>query len=174
MNKYSLINPREKKVLRQDSKLWAVFVILLFGLYFLIYSVFVIMVTAVDYQTDSYNEERVLLEKKIKRVELNIDFVKSQEELSGKARDRNKIVADSVASILELIPDSIYLNEAVIEKNKLTIRGYTPSKEIYNYLLLPPLKSIFKETKTSFFPMDNGWFRFVSVNESEKESIYEK
>ncbi len=172
--KYSYIKPREKKVIRLDTQLWFGFMSMLLGIFFLVQTSFAIIQTAVDFSTESYNEERTDLEKKIARIEENIKFAKSQKELGLKVAERNKIVAESVKNLFELVPDSIYLNEAEITKNKLVLRGYTPSKEIYNYLLLPPLKSIFTTTKTSFFPMDNGWFRFISINESEKESIYDK
>ncbi|MCV6607238.1 MAG: hypothetical protein OIF32_03415 [Campylobacterales bacterium] len=174
MLKYSLIRPRYKRLVRLDTQLWIGFTTLIFGVFFLMQTGFAIMQAAVDYSTKNYEEERIEIEKQIQRVELNIEFIKSQKELGEKVGDRNKIVSESIVGLFDLVPDSIYLNEAVIEKDKLILRGYTPSKEIYNYLLLPPLKSIFTTTKTSFFPMDNGWFRFMSVNESEKESIYEK
>jgi hypothetical protein len=172
--KYSLVQPRIKKVIRLDSQLWVGFTLLLVAIFFLMTTIFAIMKTTVDYSTDSYNEERAVIEKQIVKIEESIKLVKSQKELGNKVYDRNKIVADSVSGLFDLIPDSIYLNEVVIDENSLILKGYTPSKEIYNYLLLPPLKSIFTITKTSFFPMDNGWFRFKSENESEKESIYDK
>lgn len=174
MNKYSLIKSRPKKLFRLDSQLWMGFIALITVMYIVVQVIFIIMESSVESSTMDYLERKDELDKKIYVLEENIKLVKSQEELGGQVHDRNAIVADSVSSLFALVPDSIYLNETEIYKNKLVLKGYTPSKEIYNYLLLPPLKSIFTETKTWFFPMDNGWYRFVSESHSEKESIYEK
>jgi uncharacterized ferritin-like protein (DUF455 family) len=56
----------------------------------------------------------------------------------------------------------------------MVLYGYTPNKEVYNTLLLPPLKSIFNDTSVAFYPVGNGWYRFVSKNRSKEDFIYEK
>ena len=38
-------------------------------------------------------------------------------------------------------------------------------------MLYAPLKSIFHKTYTSFYPLENGWFRFVSTNYMETEDF---
>ncbi len=174
MNRYSFIKPREKKLFRLDSQIWVLFLFLVSSLYIVVQIIFVIMKGYIEASTIDYIERKNELDQKIYVLEENIKLIKAQEELHGKIIDRNKIVADSVSSLFELVPDSIYLTETVIHKDKLILKGFTPSKEVYNYMLLPPLKSIFSKTKTGFFPRENGWYSFVSESSSEKESIYEK
>jgi hypothetical protein len=71
---------------------------------------------------------------------------------------------DSIKNLLDLIPDPITLSSISFDKNRLIIYGITPTKEIYNMLMLPPLESIFTETNTSFYQLPNGWYRFKSEN----------
>ena len=69
-----------------------------------------------------------------------------------------------IKNLLDLIPDPITLTSISFDKNKLIIYGITPTKDIYNMLMLPPLESIFTKTKTYFYQMNNGWYKFKSEN----------
>jgi hypothetical protein len=40
-------------------------------------------------------------------------------------------------------------------------------------MLEAPLRSIFHRTYTSFYPIENGWYRFVSTNYLDDESALE-
>ena len=46
----------------------------------------------------------------------------------------------------------------------LVLYGITPNKDVYNFMLQAPLRSIFHRTYSSFYPEKNGWLRFVSTN----------
>ena len=54
-----------------------------------------------------------------------------------------------------------------MEDKKLTIKGITPSRELYSFLMQAPLRSIFNTSKVDFFPLQNGWFNFTSISESK-------
>jgi len=88
--------------------------------------------------------------------------------------DTNIIIKDSIKNLFALIPDSIHLVKAEIGKKTLKLFGYTPSKEIYNNLLLPPLKSIFTKSTVVFYPIGSGWYKFVSTNTSQEEFVYDR
>ncbi len=77
---------------------------------------------------------------------------------------KNSLLKQSIKNLLDLIPDPITLSSCEFDKNRLVLYGITPSKDIYNILMLPPLESIFNETKTYFYQMPNGWYRFKSEN----------
>jgi len=120
-----------------------------------------------------FNEKRASLAKEIKDIENSITFIKKEIYLGKSVLNSNIILKDSIKNLFALIPDSIHLTQAKIGKKSLKLYGYTPSKEVYNNLLLPPLKSIFINSTVSFYPIGNGWFRFVSINSSDEEFVYE-
>ena len=46
------------------------------------------------------------------------------------------------------------------------MRGLTPSKEVYKFLLEAPLRAVFTQTRVEFYPLTSGWFNFVSVSKT--------
>jgi len=54
-------------------------------------------------------------------------------------------------------------------ENALILHGITPNKDVYNFMLQAPLRSIFHRTYSSFYPAQNGWLRFVSTNYIDNE-----
>jgi hypothetical protein len=54
-------------------------------------------------------------------------------------------------------------------QNALILNGVTPNKDVYNFMLQAPLRSIFHKTYSSFYPAQNGWLNFVSTNYLEEE-----
>lgn len=121
-----------------------------------------------------FNDKRAMLEKKIATMENSIAFIHEQEHLGSTIKSNNVILKDSLSNLFALIPDQIHLTRAIVDKNYMELYGYTPSKAIYNDLLMPPLKSIFNETTVVFYPLGNGWYRFVSKNRSKEDFLYEK
>lgn len=121
-----------------------------------------------------FNDKRTMLEKKIATMESSIAFIHEQEHLGATIRSNNVILKDSLSNLFALIPDQIHLTRAIVDKDYMELYGYTPSKAIYNDLLMPPLKSIFNETTVVFYPLGNGWYRFVSKNRSKEGFLYEK
>ena len=121
-----------------------------------------------------FDNKRAALEKEIKKIENSIIFINKESTLGNHVVDTNIIIKDSIKNLFALIPDSIHLVKAEIGKKTLKLFGYTPSKEMYNNLLLPPLKSIFTKSKVVFFPVGNGWYKFVSTNTSQEEFVYDR
>jgi len=121
-----------------------------------------------------FDDKRAALEKEIKKIENSIIFINKESTLGNHVVDTNIIIKDSIKNLFALIPDSIHLVKAEIGKKTLKLFGYTPSKEMYNNLLLPPLKSIFTKSKVVFFPVGNGWYKFVSTNTSQEEFVYDR
>ena len=121
-----------------------------------------------------FDDKRATLEKQIVEMENSITFINEQEKLGAMVASNNIILKDSINNLFALIPDQIHLTRAKIDRDYLELYGYTPSKAIYNDLLMPPLKSIFNETTVVFYPLGNGWYRFVSKNRSKEDFLYEK
>ena len=92
-------------------------------------------------------------------------IIKMQQELHEDTQASNLVLKNSINNLFDLIPDQITLNKVFMEKNSLTLYGEAPSKNSYNMLLAPPLKSIFDESQVKFFLKKKGWYSFVSTNQ---------
>ena len=68
---------------------------------------------------------------------------------------------------------SIRLESMNMNKNSLDIRGVTPTKEMFLLLVQTPLKSTFDTNSVNFYPLSNGWYKFVSINKIV-EGMYER
>ena len=161
---YSFTSAKPKKLLAEDTKLWLIFIgavsflMISFSLFLLIKSLL--------FQKDikDFNHQITQNKQQIADYTNKVNFINKEKNLYTKINVNNTLLKDGVKNLLDLIPDPITLTNVKIEKNSLYLYGITPSKEVYNVLLLPPLKSIFNQTKTHFYQMDNGWYRFESIN----------
>ena len=77
---------------------------------------------------------------------------------------------DSIKNLFDLVPQRITLSEAKLLHNGLILYGITPNKDVYNFMLNAPLRSIFHKTYSSFYPAKGGWLRFVSTNYIDDET----
>jgi len=166
---YSFTKPNKKPLFAEDTKLWLIFISAVSGL-MIFFSLF-LLTKSYFYRQDikDYKMQITKNNKEIIDLTNKINFIKEEKILYTKIDVNNELLKDGVKNLLDLIPDPITLTNIKIEKNSLYIYGITPSKEVYNILLLPPLKSIFNYTKTNFYQMDNGWYRFESINTLKEE-----
>ena len=169
----SLTHARSKQLLKTDSKLWLMFTATVTLLILFIEGMFTIQIYSFESRTESYKEQTQTVREQIQKAQEAIAFVKLEGQLGQEVQGKNMVLKESIRNLFDLIPDQIYLTEAKIEANLMELKGYTPSKEVFEFLLLPQLKSIFSKTSTLFFPLPNGGFRFVSINYSEEDVIYE-
>ena len=166
---YSFTRANKKSFFAEDTKLWLIFIsavstlMILFALFLFVESLF--------YKSDIKDLKLQITQNNKKIVEFTkkIDFINQEKQLYTKVSVNNELLKDGVKNLLDLIPDPITLTNIKIEKKSLYIYGVTPTKEVYNVLLLPPLKSIFTTTITNFYQMDNGWYRFESINILKEE-----
>jgi len=161
---YSFTIPKKKPLFKEDTKLWLIFILVSFALY-LTFSIF-LLIKAYFY-TKSINH----MNNQIKKLKHQIIFLKQQKEniliqktLYENIITKNSVIKQSVKNLLDLVPDPITLNKFNLNQNELIIYGITPTKDVYNLLMLPPLESIFEKTKTYFYQLPNGWYKFKSIN----------
>lgn len=115
-------------------------------------------------------KEQTALE--IEKMRQQINFMKQKQALGERVFTQNSVLKDSITNLFDLIPERITISEAKLLKNGLIFYGITPNKDVYNFMLQAPLRSIFHETYSSFYPYENGWLRFVSTNYiQEKEEV---
>jgi hypothetical protein len=103
-----------------------------------------------------------------------IALAEKQILLSEKIFTKNSVLKESINNLFDLVPSRITLSEAKIMENALILYGITPNKDVYNFMLQAPLRSIFHRTYSSFYPAENGWLRFVSTNYIDKEELIDE
>ena len=172
--KYSYIKPRKKTPFTTDVQLiltfFSITLIMLLTTYaFLLFK---------DYSFSKERKElvknRLALEKNIEDMDKKIAYIKKQKEVAQKVHTQNMVLKDSIANLFDLVPERITLSRAELLKNGLILYGVTPNKDVYNFMLQAPLRSIFQKSYTSFYPAQNGWLQFVStnyINEDENEEL---
>ena len=167
--KYSYITPRKKTVFTQEIQLLLSFftitiLMLVFTYTFLLYKNY----TFVQDKRSTLSE-LASLEKSFDNMQESISFIERQNMLSEKVYTQNSVLKDSITNLFDLVPLRITLSEASLLKNGLILYGVTPNKDVYNFMLQAPLRSIFHRTYSSFYPAQNGWLRFVSTNYIDDE-----
>ena len=168
--KYSYIKPRKKTALSKDMQLLFTFFGVTLSMLFLTY----LFLLFRDYRFDQNHAEVLQKEKSlhasIESMKAKITLIENQNILSERVFTKNTVLKDSIHNLFDLVPGRITLSEAQIMENGLVLYGVTPNKDIYNFMLHAPLRSIFHRTYSSFYPLENGWFRFVSTNYIDEES----
>lgn len=169
--KYSYIKPRKKTIFTKDVQLvfafFSVTLLMLFSTYaFLIFrdNRFVQELSEINQQKDEFRAN-------ILKMNSEIAVIEKQNLLSEKIFTKNSVLKDSINNLFDLIPSKITLTEAKIMEDGLVLYGITPNKDIYDFMLQAPLRSIFHRTYSSFYPIENGWLRFVSTNYIDEEEL---
>jgi cell division protein FtsB len=169
--RHSFIAPRKKKILTQELKL---------VLFFFSMTLFVLFSTYgfLLYKTDDFSKRIVAIDshvsdmnQTIAEMEREIAFIKKEAAHYSRVSTSNSVLKDSIKNLFDLVPDRITLTKAVLQKNALILYGVTPNKEVYEFLLQAPLRSIFHKNYSDFYPLENGWYRFVSTNYLDEEAL---
>ncbi len=171
---YSFTKPKPKPLFKEDTKLWlifyfiSVFLFVSFALFLLLKAYFY------NKDTQKLNRDTIVLKQKIIKLNTQRELIFLQKTLYENVHVKNAVIKTSIKNLLDLIPDPITLDKFLLSKNKLIIYGITPTKDVYNMLMLPPLESIFEKTQTYFYQLPNGWYRFKSINtiKADNENAY--
>ena len=111
------------------------------------------------------------LNRSIGAMNAQISFIEKEAARAEQVATANTVMKESIKNLFDLVPDRIVLSEADLKERSLVLYGITPNKEVYEFMLQAPLRSIFHRTYSSFYPMENGWYRFVSTNFLEDEEV---
>ncbi len=161
---YSFIPSRPKHLFSWEIKVLLIFFSVISAL---------LIATFIFLEVKMYLFEKGLIESKIhvakldserKAMQKQIDFIKKEANKAKVIYTNNELLCESIKNLFDIIPDKITLTKADLEKNALILYGRTPTKEVYQFMLLAPLRSIFDRSYTSFYQMKNGWYNFVSTN----------
>ncbi len=169
--KYSYIKPRKKSVVSGESQLifsfFSITLIMLFLTYFFLFFK--------DYRftqnLQEIQQRKIELEANVQKMNSQITFIEKELLLSESITTKNTVLKDSIANLFDLVPQRITLSQATLLKNGLILHGITPNKDIYNFMLQAPLRSIFHRTYSSFYEAENGWLKFVSTNYIDEDEL---
>ena len=171
--KYSYITPRKKSVLTPEFKLVYTFFSITLLMLFITYAFLLFKDYTFANNVAVIEEKKSQIVLKLAQMKENISFIKKENILSQSVRTQNTVLKDSITNLFDLVPERITLSRAVLEKNALILYGITPNKDVYNFMLQAPLRSIFHRTYSSFYSLENGWLRFVSSNYTDKDVLAE-
>ena len=167
--KYSYITPRHKSAFTTEVQLLVIFFSITLGMLFITY----LFLLFKDYNFLSDMDEKALVQSElsinIEDMKEQITFIEKENLLAQRVYTQNTVLRDSIANLFDLVPQRITLSQAKLLENGLILYGVTPNKDIYNFMLQAPLRSIFHRTYSSFYPAQNGWLRFVSTNYIDEE-----
>ena len=167
--KYSYIKPRAKTAFTSEVKLLLTFfsitIFMLFSTYaFLLFKDFTF---SNDLKHIQHLQSQLRIE--LSKMKDNIMFIEKENILARSVQTQNLVLKDSITNLFDLVPERITLSEAKLQKNALILYGITPNKDVYNFMLQAPLRSIFHRTYSSFYPAGNGWLSFVSTNYTDED-----
>jgi cell division protein FtsL len=170
---HSFIAPRPKRLISGELRLvlffFTVTIMMVLGTYLFL-----------EYKTYSFTNERQdvaqkqsMLNKSIKEMKTEIKILEDEVKISDQITTDNTVMKESIRNLFDLVPDDITLDRAELDAESLILYGMTPNKDTYEYMLHAPLRSIFHRTYTSFYPVENGWYRFVSSNYLDTDTAEE-
>lgn len=167
--KNSFIRPRVKTLISPEFKLLIFFFSITIGMLFVSYGFLKIKTYFYEDNIESLYVKGETLKKDIIGMNKKIVFVEIQKQHSEGIYTSNIVLKESIQNLFDLVPAKITLSKADLKENELILYGVTPSKEVYEFLLLAPLRSIFHRSYTSYYAMPNGWYSFVSKNYLDRE-----
>ncbi len=167
--KYSYIKPRKKSAFTDEMQLLFTFFSITLIMLFLTYGFLLFKDYRFVKEREAMYQEKADLNVSIFDMKAQIEFIQKQNILSEIVYTKNSVLKDSITNLFDLVPQRITLSRASLLENGLILHGITPNKDVYNFMLQAPLRSIFHRTYSSFYPAQNGWLRFVSTNYIDKE-----
>ncbi len=170
--KYSYTKVRNKSFFTPEMQLLSVFFGITLVMLFLTYGFLV-------YKDYKFSQDKLTILQEIEEIDQEIElmqekivFIEKESSLSENVFTKNTVLKDSISNMFDLVPQRITLSQATLLENGLVLYGITPNKDVYNFMLQAPLRSIFHRTYSSFYPAQNGWLRFVSTNYIDVEEEY--
>ncbi|WP_457595961.1 hypothetical protein [Hydrogenimonas sp.] len=168
--RYSFIHPKPKPRLDAESRILAIFLVVTLVIVGGFTLFLVTKKVSMEKETAQMRQQTRQLEAKSAGFRKEIARIERLARKYETIQTNNTLLKESIQNLFDLVPDQITLTKAILDRNGLVLYGVTPSKDVYNYLLLAPLKSVFQRNVTTFYPLENGWWRFVSVNEGSIEA----
>jgi len=168
--KYSYISPRKKSVITAEMKLLLSFFSISFLMIFLTYVFLLFKDYSFSKNLNEIGTQNAKLHTSLNTMKSQIIYIKKEITLAQSIKTQNAVLKDSITNLFDLVPQRITLSTALLDKDSLILKGITPNKDVYNFMLQAPLRSIFHQTYSSFYPAGNGWMYFVSKNYTDEHN----
>lgn len=169
---YSFINPLRKPIFSPITKSW-IFCFIISG------TILACIYLLLNFQTQAFVNQSNKIDQEItKQGEIKnnltnqLNYLNTQLDEIKTIQAENTALIGAIENLFGLIPDQITIHTISLTDTELTIKGITPSKELYIFLLESPLQAIFTESKVDFFVLPSGWYNFVSVSKIIKGKSY--
>lgn len=176
MTRYSFTSPKNRPFFDLFTKIWIV--LFAFGLIFifLIYLIYGSKVVVQNLNIDNKKQEISHTQEKIESTEILYKILVKQAHIGDNLNKSNLYVKNSLKNLLDIVArtDAISLESVEQDENNLKIIGVTPTKSMFALLLETPLKSIFDESNTSYYPLQSGGYKFISINKKFPRSDNER
>jgi hypothetical protein len=167
----SYLKPRSKQLLSDEMQLVLLFFTISITMLFLTYGFLKLKIYTYQESITRIEAKKIELNHSIEKMQHQIHVVEQESDRAEKVVTENSVLKESIKNLFDLVPDRIILSQVVLDKNSLILKGTTPSKDVYEFLLQAPLRSIFNNTYTSFYQAENGWLNFVSTNTIDDEEV---
>ena len=169
---FSFTKPKIKPALSLFARIWTGFYLfagaIILGLYMYILSSYLFASAALERS----KKDAASMTRQSEQNDAAYELLSTRLALALKLEDDNEKIKLIIKNIFDFVINSgsIKLEALLMDKDLLELRGITPTKEAFNLLVQTPLKSIFDESNVSFYPLENGWFRFVNINQIINEN----
>ena len=167
--KYSYIRARKKSAITPEIKLMFTFFSITLFMLFSTYAFLLYKDYSFSKELVNIADKKNILQANIADMKVQVAFIEQENILAQKIQTKNAVLKDSITNLFDLVPERITLSEAKLDEKSLILKGITPNKDVYNFMLQAPLRSIFHRTYSSFYPAGNGWLSFVSTNYTDDE-----
>jgi len=165
----SFIKPRAKTLVSPEFKLLFFFFSITIGMLFSSYTFLKIKTVMYESSIEELYTKGEILKENMLVMHDEIAFIEREQQHAEGIYTSNIVLKESIHNLFDLVPQKITLSQADLKEDELVLYGVTPSKEVYEFLLLAPLRSIFHRSYTSYYAMENGWYSFVSKNYLDRE-----
>ncbi|MCW1332116.1 hypothetical protein OLP47_04920 [Campylobacter jejuni] len=166
MTTYSFIKPRKKPIFTLFDKIWLG--LFSFGIFFIfaIYFLYLTKIALTHNLIEEQKEQVLQFQNKTQENGQLYNILLEQSEIANTFYIQNQAFKNSLKNLFDIIvkTDGITLESVEQEKNSLKLIGVTPTKEMFALLLETPLKSIFDQSFTTYYRLNNGWYRFISIS----------
>lgn len=168
--RYSFTSPLPKSLISQLTKIWIFYIVLSVGIVYLTGIYLSIERDTLKNNTQLTESSINAQDEQIIKIKTDINRLEYELNLDNINKFYNDELREALIKLFGLIPDQITITQINLEEKKLTLKGITPTREVYSFLLQAPLKSIFTTSSVNFFPLPNGWYNFTSISVLKEES----
>lgn len=163
---YSFTHPKHRPFFSLLDKIWLI--LFGFGVLFIlaIFLIYTLKIGLSVGRIESKKQEVIITQQKIRQNNDFYDVLLRQSQIALDYNAENQSIKNSLQNLLDITlkTGSISFDSLEQDARTLKITGVSPTKEMFAMLLETPLKSIFDESHTSYYKLDNGWYRFTSTN----------